>query len=133
MKIRKTSAQTLSPPKRAAQARNPQRMLSTKAALVKPETEVRAAVVSWVGESKKKPAIPTRYRRELEQLVERIVRESGDPRRRRTFDAPGWVSRWIHVPHRALGGKPPAVFMRSAAGREQVMDLLKRMQTGAYS
>ena len=71
-----------------------------------------------------------RYRRELEELVERIVRESGNPR---DFNAREWVGRWIATPKGALGGRRPRDLLGTESGRTAVRQLLERMQSGAYS
>jgi uncharacterized protein (DUF2384 family) len=65
----------------------------------------------------------------LEDLVERIVRESGDPR---GFNAQQWLLDWISRPVPALGHRPPAEILNEPGGFEQVQTCLLRMQSGAY-
>lgn len=71
-----------------------------------------------------------RYRRELEEVVERIVRESGNPR---GFNAQEWVRHWIATPKRALGGRRPRDLLRTESGRTAVRQLIERMQSSAYT
>lgn len=49
-----------------------------------------------------------RFLGELEQLVEKIVRESGSPE---GFDARSWLKAWLTRPTPALGGKRPDEFL----------------------
>lgn len=63
-------------------------------------------------------------------VVQKMVDESGNPV---GFDAASWVARWLDGPIPALGNKTPASYMRSAAGRKVVMNLLRQAQSGAYA
>jgi len=67
---------------------------------------------------------------ELLVLVERIVRESGDPR---GFDASAWLNQWLVTPCPALNEALPAEYLKTFSGRKQLAVLLSRMQSGAYS
>lgn len=71
-----------------------------------------------------------RFLSELEQLVERIVCESGNMD---GFNPRGWLKSWLARPTPALGGKRPNEFLRTDAGRIEVRLLIERMQSGAYS
>jgi putative toxin-antitoxin system antitoxin component (TIGR02293 family) len=59
-----------------------------------------------------------------------IVRDSGVGE---GFSAAEWVASWLQRSHPALGGKRPGELMDTADGRELVMDLLARQQSGAYA
>jgi putative toxin-antitoxin system antitoxin component (TIGR02293 family) len=69
----------------------------------------------------------------LQRLIQRahdIVQQSGDPD---GFEAAKWAAEWLSEPVFALGGRRPADYMDSSEGQMLVMDLLGRMQSGAYS
>jgi uncharacterized protein (DUF2384 family) len=66
----------------------------------------------------------------LQDTVERIVGESGDPT---GFSAHQWLNNWISQPVPALGFRLPADVLREPGGFEQVQTCLLRMQSGAYS
>jgi len=70
-----------------------------------------------------------RFLVELEQLVEKIVRESGSPK---GFDARSWLKAWLTRPTPALRVKRPNEFLRTDAGRLEVRLLIERMHSGAY-
>lgn len=67
---------------------------------------------------------------QLLELVQQLVRESGDPR---GFDAAAWLMAWMQQPNPALGHVTPAAFLERPQGFERVRVLLLRMQSGAYS
>ena len=67
---------------------------------------------------------------ELIGQVEEMVARSGNPT---GFDAAKWVAQWLEQPLPALGGKPPAEWMDTAAGRRLVSDTVARMESGAYA
>ena len=62
--------------------------------------------------------------------AEEIVEESGDPT---GFDAAAWAGRWLDQPVPALGGRRPAEYMTTSDGQRLILNLLGRMQSGAYS
>lgn len=62
--------------------------------------------------------------------VHQIVAESGNSE---GFNARAWVKQWLNQPTPALGGQRPADLMRSASGRQQVLKLIKHVQSGAYN
>lgn len=68
-------------------------------------------------------------KQELEQVVERMVRESGDPD---GFDAAGWLDKWMMAPIPALGGNTPQSVVDTPEGFAQVKTILLCMQSGAY-
>lgn len=65
---------------------------------------------------------------ELVSLVDRLVRESGDPR---GFDAAKWVRWWLREYVPALGNTP-ASFMGTPEGRALVRNVLEASQSGVY-
>lgn len=65
----------------------------------------------------------------LQDLVQRLVRESGAPT---DFDAHAWVTAWIREPHPALGNTAPLDVLDTPNGYEKVRTLLLRMQSGAH-
>ena len=65
----------------------------------------------------------------LALLVERIVRESGNPV---GFDALTWTKGWVERPLPALGGACPADYVSTPEGMALVESLVMRMQSGAY-
>jgi uncharacterized protein (DUF2384 family) len=67
---------------------------------------------------------------ELAALVQRMVRESGNPN---GFDAQAWVLGWLNEPLPALGGRPPSEVLKEPDGFERISTVLARMQSGAYS
>ena len=67
---------------------------------------------------------------ELVDQVTRIVAESGYGSG--SFDAAGWVDRWLEEPHAALGGRRPIDVLDGPEGSAAVHDLIARMQSGAY-
>lgn len=68
--------------------------------------------------------------KDLIALVEKIVRESGNPV---SFDAKEWVIRWLGSPHHALGGRLPKTFLNTPEGKELVVSLILRIQSGSFS
>lgn len=62
--------------------------------------------------------------------VERIVAESGNSE---GFDAGTWVADWLEQPVPALGGQKPAALMDTLSGQALVLDVVVRMQSGAYA
>lgn len=69
-------------------------------------------------------------RRLLLSELNRIVRESGDGS---GFKSSAWLRDWVSRPNPALGFRCPADLLGTPAGQEMVFDLLRRMQSGAYS
>lgn len=67
---------------------------------------------------------------ELVALVEKIVRESGSTT---SFDAQAWVAHWLENPHPALGGCSPNAFLNTQDGKELVVSLILRIQSGSFS
>lgn len=65
----------------------------------------------------------------LRNLVQRLVRESGNPQ---DFDASAWVTAWIREPNPALGNIAPVQLFQTPNGCEKVRTLLLRMQSVAY-
>lgn len=61
--------------------------------------------------------------------VERMVAESGNPD---GFDAGNWVADWLEQSVPALNGQKPADLMDTLSGQTLVLELLARMQSGAY-
>lgn len=49
------------------------------------------------------------------------------------FDALQWVEDWLAVPLPALGGRIPNEQLDTEEGREQVVNLFHRIQSGAYA
>ena len=66
----------------------------------------------------------------LEELVQRIVEESGNSK---GFDASAWLGTWINEANPALGGKQPASYLDTMTGQALVRQLLLRSQSGAYA
>lgn len=66
---------------------------------------------------------------ELQDLVQRLVRESGN---HHDFDACAWVTTWIRQPNPALGHTAPVDLLQTPDGYEKVRTVLLRMQSGAY-
>jgi uncharacterized protein (DUF2384 family) len=62
--------------------------------------------------------------------VHRIVVESGDPS---GFDARAWTDDWLNQPLPALGGVSPKSYILSDRNCQDVVDILLRMQSGAFS
>ncbi len=69
-------------------------------------------------------------RAELIDVVEKMVRESGDPA---GFDSERWLERWMSEGVPALAGRRPADLVGTPEGFESVKTVLLRMQSGAYS
>ncbi len=67
---------------------------------------------------------------ELIAIVEKLVENSGD---RKDFDANAWVTDWLAMPNPALGGRMPNAFLDTKEGKELVISLIMRMQSGAFS
>lgn len=66
---------------------------------------------------------------DLIRHVDRMVRESGDPR---GFDAAKWVHNWINQQVPALGFKAPASYLRTREGQELISTMLEANRAGAY-
>ena len=62
--------------------------------------------------------------------LEAMVEESGDPD---SFDAPGWLSRWLREPLPALGGDKPINLLDTMEGQALISRALAQMQSGAYA
>lgn len=72
----------------------------------------------------------TAFTNELLALVAQIVSESGQSA---GFDAAEWLVKWMSTPVLALGGRAPVSLMATEEGRERIRDLIRRMQSGAFS
>lgn len=70
------------------------------------------------------------FRSELLKLVEAMVVQSTQTH---TFDANHWLSDWLKSSIPALGNRCPTEFLDTSEGRELVLALLIRMQSGAFS
>jgi len=68
--------------------------------------------------------------RQLVDQVQQMVEQSGDPK---GFNASEWVDQWLEQSLPALGGKSPAEYMDTEAGRELVSQLLRQAQSGSYA
>ena len=68
-------------------------------------------------------------RRILLLKLNRIVRESGNPQ---NFNSADWLRDWLACPCPALGHRRPADFLGTGSGRRLVLDMIERMQSGAY-
>lgn len=68
-------------------------------------------------------------KQELEQVVVRMVRESGDPD---GFDSTAWLDNWMASPIPALDGNTPQSMIGTPEGFAQVKTILLCMQSGAY-
>jgi uncharacterized protein (DUF2384 family) len=62
--------------------------------------------------------------------VQAMVTESGDAE---SFDAAGWVFRWLQQPLPALDGKRPIDYLDTTEGQSFIANLLAMMQCGAYA
>lgn len=69
-------------------------------------------------------------RRLLLLELDRVVRESGDGS---GFDSSAWLRDWVIRPCPALGFRCPVDLLGTPGEREMVLELLRRMQSGAYS
>ena len=49
------------------------------------------------------------------------------------FDASSWVHQWIEQPLPALNNTKPMEYMDTIEGQELVINLLMKMQSGAYA
>lgn len=78
----------------------------------------------------KEAADPSLGIQTLVEMVQTMVKESGDPE---GFDARLWVTTWLAQPLPALGGKTPASYMDTAEGQKLVAELLAMSQSGAYA
>lgn len=66
----------------------------------------------------------------LISTVRRIVEESGDPK---GFDAITWTDHWMEQPIPALGGQTPNDYVDSGHACSDVVNIVLRMQSGAFS
>jgi len=62
--------------------------------------------------------------------LEAMVEESGEPE---GFNAPEWLSRWLHEPLPALGGGRPIDLLDTMEGQALVSRVLSQIQSGAYA
>lgn len=69
-------------------------------------------------------------RRLLLLELDRVIRESGDGA---SFDSSAWLREWVSRPCAAFGFRCPADLLATPGEREMVLELLRRMQSGAYS
>jgi hypothetical protein len=65
----------------------------------------------------------------LISTVHRIVIESGEPK---NFDPVSWTDEWLTHPVPALGGVTPKDYILSGHDCQDLIDILLRMQSGAY-
>jgi len=49
------------------------------------------------------------------------------------FDAAHWIGQWLFEPLPALGGRTAASYLDTLEGQRLILDLLGRMESGAYS
>lgn len=61
--------------------------------------------------------------------VQLLVRDCGTET---NFNAATWLTAWLQRPNHALADVPPAVYMDTADGREQISRLLGAMRSGSY-
>jgi uncharacterized protein (DUF2384 family) len=66
----------------------------------------------------------------LISTVSRIVEESGDSK---GFDAVAWADHWMVQPIPALGGQTPRDYVDSGRACSDVVDIVLRIQSGAFS
>lgn len=66
----------------------------------------------------------------LKDHVEKIVMESGNIE---GFDSRVWLENWIETPLPALNNQKPKMFMNNKEDLEILLNILSRMQSGAYS
>ncbi len=71
---------------------------------------------------------------DLLNILDRLLAEFGseDAASRGQFRAGTWLGRWLREPHPALGGVPPATYMRAPSGRTAVTRVLGAAFSGAY-
>lgn len=69
-------------------------------------------------------------RKRLISIVQRVVDESGNPE---GFDPVAWTDNWMTLPIPALGGKTPNDYVASGHACSDVVDIVLRMQSGAFS
>jgi Protein of unknown function (DUF2384) len=62
--------------------------------------------------------------------VRRIVEESGNPE---NFDPAAWTDNWMAHSAPALGGQTPKDYVDSGHDCNDLIDIVLRMQSGAYS
>ncbi|WP_368643487.1 MbcA/ParS/Xre antitoxin family protein [Castellaniella ginsengisoli] len=65
----------------------------------------------------------------LRAEVVRMVAESGNPE---GFDPDSWLQQWLSSPNPALGNRQPDSLLDSPDGFQDVLDVLRSMQSGAY-
>lgn len=69
-------------------------------------------------------------RSRLISTVQRIVEESGNPE---GFDPVAWTDDWMTQPIPALGGQTPKDYVNSGRDCDDVVDIVLRIQSGAFS
>jgi uncharacterized protein (DUF2384 family) len=69
-------------------------------------------------------------RLQLIQIVDAMVHASGNPE---GFDPAAWVDSWLRSPVPALGHKLPLDYLGSDEDCQILVQLLGRMQSGAYA
>ena len=62
--------------------------------------------------------------------LRRLLDESGDPERVKTFDLEAWVARWMRTSLPELGGKTPAQMLRNPEGQRAIEQVIERMRGG---
>ena len=72
----------------------------------------------------------TDFTAQLVALVDRVVRESGEPK---GFSAGQWAAQFLDAPSAALGGQRPRDLVTTSEGRDAVLRLVMQMQSGAYA
>ncbi|KAA3650458.1 MAG: DUF2384 domain-containing protein [Proteobacteria bacterium] len=72
---------------------------------------------------------------DLIALVERLVKESGDPETKEVqeFVAARWLGNWLATPHPALLGEKPESYLDTHEGIRFIRRLLEQMQSGSYA
>lgn len=69
-------------------------------------------------------------REDVRSAVTRAVAESGDPR---CFDAEAWTDSWMNQRVPALGNVTPTQYLLSGRDCQDIVDIVLRMQSGAFS
>jgi len=70
------------------------------------------------------------FRLQLLEQLEAIVSRNTEVK---TFDARSWLNQWLECPLPALGNHRPCEFLDTVDGRDLILTLLSRMESGAYS
>lgn len=70
------------------------------------------------------------YIEEITKQVKQIIIESGNIE---GFDVDVWVKNWINSPTPCLGGRCPIEFLTNEKGYKMILDIISRIQSGAFS